>query len=265
MKYRQKIKYNQSGERFILNWYTHNEQSRLIVAKSKSAVIQTANKIIKSPYYSSELEFRNFLKIELVSLSKRKLSELENEFIQEDIKYFYESFLRHLWLLFRNDPKELPNKFQFCNCESYCDDCGGIRVISSYSKEELYQLYSENYTKLFGKNSYYAPCYDASIQIYLARQVNDYEDIYLADELIGSGLKEPEPEPLEEDNIYSPSALFYFKIIEKIDLSEILFILNTEWKNKKEANEKLRLFYKKAEEEKLLAEQLKMLELLDSK
>lgn len=263
MKYRQKIKYNQSGERFILNWFTYNEQSRLIVAKSKSAVIQTVNKIIKSPYYSSELEFRNFLKIELVSLSKRKISELENKFRQEDIKYFYESFLRHLWLLFRNDPKELPNKFQFCNCETYCDDCDGNHVTSSYSKEELYQLYSENYIKLFGKNSYYAPYCHAVDQIYLARQINDNETIYLADYLTKGRLQEPVP--LEEDNIYTPTALFYFKIIEKLDLTEINSILDIQFKYQKEARKKYIDFNKKKESEKIISEQLKMLELLDSK
>lgn len=271
-----KIEYNQSGIRYILNWHTHNKQSRLIVAKSKPAIIKTAEKIIdyckkQSPYATSlDLQFFNFLKVELVIPSKEIISHLENKIKENNVYEFQRAFLYHIKSLFSKELREsakrlmmeFPQEFSICDClEVDCDNCLGSNIKYCHSKYELYNSYYEKYQKIFGNESHYHPI-NIEIQAYAARQVDNNEKVYCANDLVGTGLRNPIL--LDSDNFYQ-NPYFYFVIQESLDITEINYILEKENSLRKEMMAKSKLDRKKQLEIENLAEQLKMLEVLDLK
>lgn len=215
------IKYNQSGYRYLLNWWTHNTQGRLIVSEYDKGILTTLKRIA-TEYKSSisELQIGNYLRVELVQPSLKDQKQISENLFQNELLMFENLIFSELACNFRDDKKSLPPRFSICTCELYCGKCN-CGIISDYSKEELYEKYYDKYFSLFSSNVYNPPQKkpDFKSQQLKARIAIEDEEIYLADDLVGGRIVKPSK--VDFDICNQSEHLFFFKIVEEKDLSAL--------------------------------------------
>lgn len=220
------------GIRYLLQWWTHNEQNHVIVAESEKA-LYSVFKHICDKYSDARVD--RVLEVELVvpsnqmcqkALEVRRANEV-NEFISEvthKIKELMEGgyplppqFKRcGNWIPdYLEDSEETPVPDSYCTeWHPNCRNCNMGFILVGHTPESLYDNYLEAW-----KSVHPIKIHEDKKLCSLGRQASDGEDVWIANANFGhhsQGISLVQLNPI--DLVYE-DALFYFCLRREMDKS----------------------------------------------
>lgn len=224
--------YNPAGGiHFLLQWWTHEEQNHIIVARSESAMQTAFNRICIE---EKPDRVKCVLKVELVAPSEKLCQEAAVYSKQQNVKNFMNEMVREIEALSRRG-KTIPSQFQICTtytpspsyleeCEELseydreyhmqCCNCYSKVILVGYTQESLYDKYSESW---YQANPMWRRREDKRAVYSHARIAKDDEQIWVAGPDFGhhcGGVQlRNSPSDYPEGG-----ALFYFSLIQELNI-----------------------------------------------
>ena len=222
-----------SGIRYLLQWWTHNEQNHVIVAESEKALYPVFKHVCDR---YSDARVNKVLEVELVApsnqmcqkaLEARKANEI-NSFCNEvmhRIKELMEGgyplppqFKRcGNWIPdYLEEGEEIPIPDSYCTeWHPNCRNCNTGFILVGHTPESLYDNYSEAWRSIHPIKTHE----DKKLVCSLARQANDGEDIWIASASFGHHSPGVGLVQLNSIDFVYEDALFYFCLRREIDKS----------------------------------------------
>lgn len=241
-----KVYFPHGGKHFIAQFWSHNKQNQIVVAKSLSALDRTLNLLIEKDY---DLQVKEIFEVDIVSPPKSlcEIAKVEARKIQ--VEEFYKLITFYVKELVDNK-KQLPDIFEICSkwkpyhndvskddkyCHFYCKNCYEKIALKNLSLEEFYEKYHAKWQSVFDNQKRFVD----------ERAVYSYADTAYKSELwyvnpnFGHHSSGATIRLVEDPSVYinTSPVLFYFHKIKEIDNSKYVDLLK-EIKQKQKEKDK---------------------------
>lgn len=239
-----KVYYPYGGHHYLVQWWTHNLQSMMILSRSKSALDQTVQKAIHHFGEKDEIQIREGIEIDIVGPSENLIKKSTERARKQEIHNFVINVLCQVSSELRLN-RALPPIFSQCSARNhdYCGDDVCILGLSlNISKEDLYDKYHTAWNETVGLRPYVCK----KEQYSRARQASNEERIWFASNKgFSSGVEvfqvEVDCEPTSPVN-------FYFVKLNELDITEYQKqVSSLEEEKKKKREQQRERFQKRAE------------------
>lgn len=236
-----KVLYREGGRHFILSYYTHEDQNKLIIAKLEQALLHTAKLAFERHDY---VEPKELLEIDIVAPNEQICLNAVKAFKKEYIETFLRGHIAPKLDMLVKNSMPLPKQFTVCKkynpsnegltdeewlsrCDSTndrvyhfdCLDCFCGYTLVGISEEELFDQYSPN--SYFNIKKYHDLSFpiDNNYGYSIANPSNPNKDLFLAKDFsYGIDL-------CLHENVMIDSCFFYYHLIRELDIAPYVAIV----------------------------------------
>ena len=173
-----KVYYTYGGEHYLVQWWSHAEQNRIVIARHQSSLDVVINEIIES----TDCEIISGYHIDIVAPSNLLTTNATKELRDRKVSYFLDTVID----MINHHTVDVSTHFVKCDTwsprskHSYKDDhfdcancINGIRLVS-LTPEELYDRYSSVWVNNFG--TFYQESNDGCFS--RAEEASDNDELY---------------------------------------------------------------------------------------
>ena len=258
-----KVYFPHGGKHFIAQFWTHDEQNQIVVAKSLSALDRTLNLLIEKDY---DLQVKEIFEVDFVSPPKSlcELAKVEARKIQ--VEEFYKLITFYVKELVDNK-KQLPGIFKICtkwkpvgndvskddkDHHYYCKNCYEKIALKNLSFEEFYEKYHLTWDSTFNNRKQFVD----ERAVYSRAKPAYQNELWFVNPNFGHHSSGATIRLVEDPTVYvnTSPVLFYFHKIKEIDNSKYVDLLKEIKQKQKEKDKRSRDTFaenvKKEKEEK---------------